>query len=470
VTSGGYSLPIAQPLLMGLLVLVGGSAALLLCTPYYLLAPVPALALLVVLLLGCKPQLGFYLMLFSIPIDQYRTLSATFPSLTLTKVLGILLVAILCFRVVVQRQRLPLKSKLWAPLGLFLVVNLLAFLFTRYPETAMNELRQIVTALVFFALALVLIRRQDFFGAVPKVIVLSISLGALLSLYGYVFNDPLFAVHVDAGSLKRGVGASNDPNLFSLSLLFAMPLLLHYALHGRGLWRLLAVALFGLNALALVLTFSRGGALNFAVLLALLFWEHRKYLRPRYIGLLASTVMAAAMITLLLTPAAYWERQRTVTDTSDSSISRRMDYIVVAWDAFRDHPLLGSGPGTFIDCWGEAVVAGKVEKGESRNYRRPAHNTYLEVLVGSGVLGLGFYLLVVLWALQAFVRSQGVLLREGDESGASLVGAFKVAFLSVLFYFLILSAFYHKFFWVSLALSQLALHFTPRVEVEPCRA
>ena len=470
MTTGGYSLPIAQPLLVGLLALVGGSAALLLCTPYYLLAPVPALALLVVLLLGCKPQLGLYLMLFSIPIDQYRTLSATYPSLTLTKGLGILLVAILCFKVVVQRRRLPLKSKLWAPLALFLVVNLLAFLFTRYPETALNELRQIVTALVFFALALALIRRQDFFGAVPKIIVTSVSLGALFSLYGYVFNDPMFAMHVDAGPLKRGIGASNDPNLFSLSLLFAMPLLVHYALHGRGLWRLAAVALFGLNALALVLTFSRGGALNFALLLALLLWEHRKYLRPRYLGLMATTVMAAAMITLLLTPAAYWERQRTVTDTSDSSISRRMDYIVVAWDAFRDHPLLGSGPGTFIDRWEEAVVAGQVEKGESRNYRRPAHNTYLEVLVGSGALGLGFYLLVVLWALQAFVRGQRALLRRGDEPEASLVGAFKIAFLSVLFYFLILSAFYHKFFWMSLALSQLVLHFTCRTEAEPCKA
>lgn len=467
--SGGYPLANGQPLLGGVLLLVGVGAAVLLCTPYYLLAPVPALALLILLLLGGKPHLGFLLILFSIPIDQFRTLSATNPSLTLTKGLGIVLVAIVCVQLVVQRRKPPVASRLWAPLALFLVVNFLTFLFSRYPQTSLNEMRQIFTALVFFALALVLIRREDFFGAVPKIIVASVSLGALLSLYGYLFNDPHFAMHVHAGSLKRGIGASNDPNLFSLSLLFAMPLLMHYALHGRGLGRLLAVGLFGLNTLALVLTFSRGGGINFALLLGLLLWEHRKYMRPRYLGLLVTTVLTAAMIALLLTPGSYWERQRSVTDTSDSSISRRLDYITVAWDAFRDHPLLGSGPGSFVDRWEEAVVAGQVEKGESRNYRRPAHNTYLEVLVGSGSLGLVLYLVPIFLALRAFSRGQQALRRGDDEAGASLVGAFKISFISVLCYFLILSAFYHKFFWLSLALSQLAVRYSPYCEDEPCR-
>jgi O-antigen ligase len=180
--------------------------------------------------------------------------------------------------------------------------------------------------------------------------------------------------------------------------------------------------------------------------------------------------MAVILITLLLTPASYWERQRTVTDTSDSSISRRIDYIVVARDAFLENPLLGAGPGTFMDFWGEAVVAGKVEKGTSRNYRRPAHNTYLEVLVGSGMLGLVFYMAVIFLALRAFFSAQRKFSLQGCEGDASLVGAFKISFFSILLYFLILSAFYHKFFWISLAFSQLALQYANGREDAFCRS
>jgi O-antigen ligase len=159
-----------------------------------------------------------------------------------------------------------------------------------------------------------------------------------------------------------------------------------------------------------------------------------------------------------------------VTDISDNSISRRIDYIVVAWDAFLENPLLGAGPGTFVDLWGEAVVAGKVEKGESRNYRRPAHNTYLEVLVGSGLLGLLPYLAVILLALKGFFNAQRKFALQGNGGAASLVGAFKLSFISILFYFLILSAFYHKFFWVSLAFSQLVQQFADRREAAPRRS
>jgi O-antigen ligase len=69
--------------------------------------------------------------------------------------------------------------------------------------------------------------------------------------------------------------------------------------------------------------------------------------------------------------------------------SYRSELWHVAWDDYRDHPLLGSGPGTYEQYWNQhRPIQHKV---------RDAHNLYLEVLAELGPVGL-FLLLLALGA------------------------------------------------------------------------
>lgn len=456
-----------NPFLLITFLLVGVSSLGLLTTPYYVLAPLPPVFVGLIFLLARRPLLGYYLILFAIPLDQYRTLSEQFPSLTVSKIVGILLIAIILLRMLLTKASPPRWTPLITFVGLFLVVNSISVLFSSESVAAIDGLRQLITSVVFLGITLVLVDKSAFFGILPKVIVLSVCLGALLSVYGYFFDSPMFAMNVASDDIKRGVGAANNPNHFALTLLFAFPLLVHYLLaYNPGRWRLLASLLSSLSVLALVLTFSRGAALNFVVMLLLLCFEYKRYLRPRTLGFAISGTVAVLVLSILLTPGAYWERQRSMLDTSDSSVSRRFDYIQVGWESFLDGPLLGSGPDSFRYRWEAAVKEGVVAKGSGEHLKRYAHNTYLEVLIGSGLFGLLLFLAIVVTALKAYSTAQRRLVRQGEAERASLVGAYKLSFVSLLVYFLMLSSQFHKYFWISLAFSQLALFYSDNQETD----
>ncbi|MEK6273912.1 MAG: O-antigen ligase family protein [Actinomycetota bacterium] len=70
-----------------------------------------------------------------------------------------------------------------------------------------------------------------------------------------------------------------------------------------------------------------------------------------------------------------------------------------AWDDYRDHPVLGSGPGTYEQYWNEhRPIQHKV---------RDAHNLYLEVLAETGPVGLLLLLLALGAPLVAGMLARG---------------------------------------------------------------
>jgi O-Antigen ligase len=76
--------------------------------------------------------------------------------------------------------------------------------------------------------------------------------------------------------------------------------------------------------------------------------------------------------------------------------SGRTDYWRVAWHEFVDHPLLGSGAGSYERFW--------VHDRPNAFYARNAHNLYLEVLAELGPVGLALLLVALLTPLVAAVR------------------------------------------------------------------
>jgi O-antigen ligase len=208
------------------------------------------------------------------------------------------------------------------------------------------------------------------------------------------------------------------------------------------------------NLLGLMSTFSRGGFLITAFMAILILFEQRNRFTMRYLGVILAPIAIFLLIGVMFVPEAYLQRQKSITlgREADTSTMRRAAYIDVALKSFQENPVLGTGPFTFKEVWVNSILARKFKIEE-----RPAHNTYLEVLVGSGLVGLIIFLLLLWQALANFSYAKGIFRDMGDTEMASLVGAYRLSFISILIYFFIKSGLDHKFFLLALPLSEIAL-------------
>ena len=89
----------------------------------------------------------------------------------------------------------------------------------------------------------------------------------------------------------------------------------------------------------------------------------------------------------------------------------------------------------------------------------------MEVLVGSGIIGLIIFLLLLRRAYLNFTKAIKSFQQTGNEEGVSMIRAYRLSFISVCAYLLILSGIEHKLFLLSLALSAIALKMVQSREV-----
>jgi hypothetical protein len=208
---------------------------------------------------------------------------------------------------------------------------------------------------------------------------------------GYALGEYLFARPpldpFEGGLLHRPLGYANALGIFAaVGALLAAGL----ALRTR-LW----LAPLGVLLPVLALTSSRGAWLACAagvVVLVLLGLP----LRAATVALVGAAVLVAvAAVAVVSGPGG-----------------NRGDYWRVAWEQYREHPLLGGGAGTYGDYW---LVHG------TEGFTRTAHNHYLQSLSELGPVGLAL-------AAAALAVPLAGLRRRGDATVAA-AGAAYAAFL-----------------------------------------
>lgn len=440
-------------LLFAVALFLGLGAVLLLTTQYYFLALAPVIIIPVLFLLFKRPILAYYSIIFFVPFSTLRQLSGAYDFLTISKLAGAILVVIVAFHFFFHRgEALKMSSNLWKWLVIFMMVCLVSAVASDFSPLPFEDLRGLITAYLVFAMSLFFISRDRLAHGLPRVIIASVTLNALLSLVGYALNIETLTMDVTAKSLKRAVGASGNPNHFACMVIFAIPLIIHgFATARNQARRLFFAAALGICVLAVIFTFSRSGALVLAATLVFSVLPLLPRLRPRMLGFLPLGALVLGLAAILLVPRTYWERQATLGSGDDASISRRLSYVDVGLSAFADRPLIGQGPGMFQEIYSRTQIAQAFGAGD---LARAAHNTYMEVLVGSGLLGIIPFLLLILTALGNFIRSARRLVAAGDRETAMLVWAYTASFVSILAYFFMLSSETYKYFWLSLALSQ----------------
>jgi hypothetical protein len=282
----------------------------------------------------------------------------------------------------------------------------------------------------------------------------------------------------------RVAGPIGEQNRYAQNMLMLLPLGL-FAFFGERSKTLRFLALFftAVTGAGFLLSFSRGGAVAFVLVLMVMVLMRTVTLRQlAVVGLVAALGLAAM--------PQYWARLKTIGDLPglfsragvssqtgsgkpDSAAQRRFIEMAAAGMVFADHPVIGVGPGMFkyySQEYGNRLGIRKITE------TRKAHSLYLEVAAEGGVLGLISFFGAVLVTLHGLIFARRRLLQgpRGATSSeehervtlANLVTGLLLALIAYLGCAVFLHLAYIRFFYLMMGLaaaaSGVALAFSSR--------
>ena len=205
------------------------------------------------------------------------------------------------------------------------------------------------------------------------------------------------------------------PNITARALLVGLPFLAFFVRTSSGGRRTVYTALFILSCAAIFFTFSRSGilALALSVLLMALRFRSRK--------------MAAVFLVLAMTGgylvagnANFDKRFKDIT-TGQYHKELRYAILIASWKTFRQHPLLGAGPGS---------EEYEISKRLGLATEHSGHNLFMNVLMEYGVAGIACFLALCAVLLKRLFSVERLM---RDEEGVLLARAFQIMFITFLF-------------------------------------
>jgi len=425
-------------------------------TPYYKFSLFVAPFLLISVIFLSKRQeinIFFYIIIFLIPFGAYRKIGP----LNIPWLLAMVVLGQVFFDVLMQQRGLSeLKAKIWYYLLPMLFVNAISTGLSPFKETALDAMKNWVAAYVFIGLMLLLITPRGVFKDLPVWIITSVSLGSTLAVMGVYLNIGAEWFTME----ERGTGGAPDPNNMCLMIIFTIPIILHYLIDIKSIKIKMGMGLLLLiNFMAVFSTNSRGGMLVAALVMLLMFVSNMKGLRARYMGILIPVFLLGLLALPVVMPQKALDRLLTVAAVNqDRSMQRRESYLYVGMRGYMERPIIGYGPFTFQHIFARSREAKHFQRGENTLLRQ-AHNTYLEILVGSGTLGIILFLGVIAQAQINFFKAKKLLREIKMIEYSQLIMSFQLSFLGLLLYLLIFSDPYHKFLLIMLPLSELALRY-----------
>lgn len=204
------------------------------------------------------------------------------------------------------------------------------------------------------------------------------------------------ATYMDGGATFRIGGLLGHPNILAGFLAMLAPLLLAMLMTRLALpAKAVIAAILGLALLALLLTLSRSGWIAFAlavpIVIALMLRDRRT--RRRALAAAAMTGAVGLLAALAAAPAIV----RRFTRSDPGAVDFRWEWMGVAWDMVRDHPLTGVGLNSFV-----FHLPGRTDHGGAEGLTRSfganwpvVHDIYLLIWAEQGTIGFALFLLML---------------------------------------------------------------------------
>ena len=186
----------------------------------------------------------------------------------------------------------------------------------------------------------------------------------------------------------------DNPNALGELLLMALPILVALVFASRHLiTRAAALGVFCVGAVCLGMTYSRASWVGLAAAaVCYVFLWNRKLLPLCFV---------AGIAAIPLLPTSILNRILTITNMNDSSTSSRFPQYEAAIRLLMNEPITGAGLGA--DAVRRTVQLDSLYQGRAPFVH--AHNTFLQIWLETGLLGLGSFIASLLWTAKATARS-----------------------------------------------------------------
>jgi O-antigen ligase len=382
-------------------------------------------------------------------------------------IVPMILVVPLGYELLIRRRTVIITPAFPWIVGFFLV-QILGTLFARDMPAATGELVTFVLEGLGLYLLVVNVVRTP--SAMRNVIWTLLAVGAFLGglsifqavtgtysndYFGFAQSDATNDLGITVRGLARLAGPIGEKNRYGQIMLMLVPLALFQAWSERR--RLLSLAAYAVAILAssaVILTFSRGAAVGFALVIAIM--TLLRYIKP--VQLFAVGLLA---VSLLIAVPQYADRLNSlgaivdaVTGTSDpttadNSILSRATENLAALNVFADHPIIGVGPRQFSSYYRQyADDIGLLSKAEDRE----AHNLYLGTAAETGILGLGCFVAVLLTTLWELTKARRRWIGRRRDL-ANMATAFSLSVVTYMTTGIFLHLSYARYFWLIMALA-----------------
>ncbi|MBA4089098.1 MAG: hypothetical protein C0494_00720 [Sphingobium sp.] len=214
------------------------------------------------------------------------------------------------------------------------------------------------------------------------------------------------ATYMDGGATFRIGGLLGHPNILAGFIAMGAPMLLALLMTRLPFSRKAAIgAVLATALLALLLTLSRSGWLAFAlaapIVIGLMLHDRRSRRRA-----LAGSLVALAF-GLIAALAAAPAILRRFTQSDPGAVDFRWEWMGVAWDMVRDHPLLGVGVNSFVQHLpGRTAYGGTEALTRTFGANWPVvHDIYLLIWTEQGTIGFACFLLLLIGLLRTGWRN-----------------------------------------------------------------
>lgn len=394
-----------------------------------------------------NPVWGAYALVLSVPVQKEVLLSG---SITVTQVLFVFVLGVWWAWLALRRDRRLTLTPIAITLFLFLIATLASLWnTTSMPESLAEISRWLVTILAYVIIVNSIQTRREMNVLIAVMLIAGMSEALLGLVQAYArFGPASFNV---GGFLTRAYGTIGAPNSFAGYIDMSLPLGLALATYHIGKWiaarqaaplldrpshlnwkKLRVPFLMGMVALILfwtvLTTLSRGAWIGltfgvFAMVLALgkraasavttLFGALLAVVGLGAVGALPPTV--TERFGLLVGQLSVFD-PRGVAPTPDNFASvERMVHWQVAGNMFLSSPWTGVGIGNFNVLFNKFGVQGWPYS------RGHAHNYYLHMLAETGIVGLTFYMVMIITAVLVGIKAIRRVRANGDIYGEAVV-------------------------------------------------
>ncbi len=333
-----------------------------------------------------------WLFVFSFPAEK----SIEVPGLgTISKLLGGLALAAGLLAVLIDR-RIRKPNAAYGALALFVLWTAATFHWTISPEETVSRVQTNLQLLGMAWLIWEFCPTQDLCLSLMRAYVFGTFYAAAGTVSRFLLAQQTY--------YQRYAADGFEPNDMALTLALSIPFSYYLAVRTKGARAWIYWVQLAITFLTVLLSASRTGFLAccLASLIAPLTF---RYLSGRQRGVLAAAFAVSAIGGLALIPATSWKRLSTIgAEVRSGSLNSRS----MIWNAglatFREHPVAGIGV---------AAYPRGVEPllGYPKGWRIVAHNSFLSVLVETGMVGfilfLGFlaFLVAAIWRMPGFERT-----------------------------------------------------------------